>query len=484
MNFILYIIAFLEGFTTLSVEIMSIRNSISIIGSNAIATSIILGIILLALSYGYYRGGVYASIHAWEDIKRKIYRNLLIASLFYTFVSFPLENKLLSLFLGYDIGYFIPVFLAISILFIVPVFLASQTIPLLSELIDDDKKAVVLGKLLFFSTIGSFMGSVVTSLIFFSTIWVEKSIVVNGLILAVLALVILLQYRKRESSQKWLFLNIFYIFLLLGFLFSDISRWTMLPGKVYGYSSEYNDIAVFDYGKTRLFSMNGSYSSGLDVEKKKSYFSYIEEVTQIIDREKPKKILIIGAAGFTLPQSIANREYIDRVDVCDIDGSLQDIAEKYFLKEPLHPKIQFFPESARYFIQKKIRAGEKYDFIFLDAYNGKISIPSELLTKDFFDSVRQISSSTGTIAMNLILDSLRNSLFSQKLTNTLMTSFSWGYMRAVHNWADLYDNFIFLDHPFEGYPALEKMDDHGIYTDDQNTLEFDKYQLFYQKKYN
>lgn len=56
MNLILYLIAFLEGFTTLSVEIMAIRNSISIIGSNAIATSIILGIILLALSYGYYRG--------------------------------------------------------------------------------------------------------------------------------------------------------------------------------------------------------------------------------------------------------------------------------------------------------------------------------------------------------------------------------------------------------------------------------------------
>lgn len=55
-TYILYIIAFLEGFTTLSVEIMVIRNSLSIIGSNAIATSTILGIILLALSYGYYRG--------------------------------------------------------------------------------------------------------------------------------------------------------------------------------------------------------------------------------------------------------------------------------------------------------------------------------------------------------------------------------------------------------------------------------------------
>ena len=82
-------------------------------------------------------------------------------------------------------------------LFILPVFLASQTIPLLSELIDDDKKAVIIGKLLFFSTVGSFMGSVVTSLVFFSYIGVEKSIVMNGLILAVLALVMYYQFDKK-----------------------------------------------------------------------------------------------------------------------------------------------------------------------------------------------------------------------------------------------------------------------------------------------
>jgi hypothetical protein len=57
-------------------------------------------------------------------------------------------------------------------------------------------------------------------------------------------------------------------------------------------------------------------------------------------------------------------------------------------------------------------------------------------------------------------------------------------MRAVGEGSSFYTNFIFLDHPFEGYTALEETDDQGIYTDDQNTLEFDKYQLFYQKNYN
>lgn len=183
-------------------------------------------------------------------------------------------------------------------------------------------------------------------------------------------------------------LHFSYIAFLLFVLMSNLDVFFAPNNRVYAFSSEYNDIEVYDYGRKRLFTMNGSLSSGLDVTTGKSYFPYIETVTQIIDSEKPKKILVIGAAGFTLPQDIAKRDYVERVDVCDIDGSLDVIAEKYFLKESLHPKIQFAKESARYFIEKKIAQGEKYDFIFLDAYNGKISIPSELLTRDFFQRVR------------------------------------------------------------------------------------------------
>ena len=421
MNVIFYVVAFLEWFTTLSVEIMSIRNSISIVWSNSISTSIILGIILIALSYGYYRGWVFASQNKPEIIKKKIYTNLLFASLFYTFLSFPLENILLTYLLELNISYFLAIFIGISILFIVPVFLASQTIPLLSELIDDTKKAVTIWKLLFFSTIWSFVWSVMTSLVFFSYIWVQKSIVLNGIILAVLAMVIYSQWDKKLITTKWIFLNFLYILVLTYLLIVDFSKFGVSPYTVYSYSSEYNDISVLDFWKTRLFQMNWSHSSGMDVISKKSNFWYIQKITDIIEQEKPKKILIIWAAWFSLPQDIAKKEYIERVDVCDIDGSLDTIAEKYFLHEKLDPKIVFYKESARYFVNQKIRSKEKYDFIFLDAYNGKISIPSELLTKDFFDSIDQIS--TSSIAMNIIFDTANDSIFYKKLSNTLINSF-------------------------------------------------------------
>lgn len=54
MSLLIYCIAFLEGFTTLAIEIIALRRFTPLIDSNSISTSIILGVILLALSYGYY----------------------------------------------------------------------------------------------------------------------------------------------------------------------------------------------------------------------------------------------------------------------------------------------------------------------------------------------------------------------------------------------------------------------------------------------
>jgi hypothetical protein len=52
-----------------------------------------------------------------------------------------------------------------------------------------------------------------------------------------------------------------------------------------------------------------------------------------------------------------------------VDYSLKNITEKYFLKEKLNKKINFYPIPARYFLTKKINENIKYDFIFIDAYH-------------------------------------------------------------------------------------------------------------------
>jgi spermidine synthase len=121
----------------------------------------------------------------------------------------------------------------------------------------------------------------------------------------------------------------------------------------------------------RIFSQNGAFSSGIDRTTKESFFRYIIELRRILLENKYKKILVIGAAGFTLPRELALDPTVERVDVVDVDESLPQIAETYFLSERLSPKIHFFPESARYFLRN---AKEQYDAIVVDVYVGK-SLP-------------------------------------------------------------------------------------------------------------
>ena len=229
--------------------------------------------------------------------------------------------------------------------------------------------------------------------------------------------------------------------------------------------------------------MNGSNSSGLDVVTGKSSFEYIKQMTTLIDLERPKNILIIWAAGFTLPQDIASRDFVEQLDVVDIDGTLDTLAQKHFLKEELHPKITFIPKSARHVIRGSILSAKKYDFIVLDAYNGKISIPSELLTKEFFESIEKVSS--WTIAMNLIMDSARVSDFSRALSATLVASLGDVFITPMYKWSSgYYDNFIAINRNIPMYEKLLAYPDFPVYTDNRNTLELDKYTLFYKNNMN
>ena len=140
--------------------------------------------------------------------------------------------------------------------------------------------------------------------------------------------------------------------------------------------------------------------------------------------------------------------------------------------------MHFYKQSARYFVREKILAWEQYDLIFIDAYNGKISIPSELLTKEFFDSVEVLN--RGTISMNLIIDSTWQSEFAKKLSNTLVASLGEVYIQWKEDTSlSDFDNFIVLTSPEAWYHPIVTDIWYDAYTDNMNTLERDKYTLFY-----
>lgn len=471
MAYLIYLISFLEWFTTLSIEIIAIRNFTPIIWTNSISTSIILWVILLALSYWYY---IWWKISKWkseEFLKNKIIYNLSFAGFYYLFLTFTIDTFLLDFLLKESWNYFISILLSSTLLFFIPVFLASQTIPLLSEMLKWDNTWEKIWKLLFFSTIWSFLGSVLTSSLLFATIWVAKTWTLNSIILSSIALVLCFIWFKKISFK------IIFSFLVLVFaLTSIIAKTQYIWNIIFAKSNSYHNIYIIEDGEwKRIFSQNLWYSSGIDIKTKESYFNYIKEIKSQILNWNYENIAIIWAAWFTLPQELSKENKIKNIDVIDVDPELKDISEKYFLQEKISKKVNFIPESARYFINKSINENKKYDAIVIDIYIWK-SLPAQTLTYEFYKSLTQISDD---IFINIITDRDMKSEFSKRLLKTMFQAFWNVEYKDVNAYTSMSKNtnFVVTNKETDWYKKYSSDENENIYTDDKNSIEIDLYKM-------
>lgn len=476
MNAIVYIISFLEGFCTLAVEIIAIRKAIPVVGSSIILTSILLGIILLALSFWYYIWGKISGKYAKKTLVRILIFNLIFAGIFYTFISFVLEAQLLAQLISKTGSYIGSIFLVAILLFFLPVFIASQTIPLLTELLKEQKKWEAAGKVLFWSTIGSFLGSVLPGILLFQTIWVSTTGYLVWVLLLIAALLTLNFFGKRCLILNIILLIIIGFMTYLGMNVKPISHNPDFE-LIYNFDSPYQDIRVYNFQYSwqpaRMMMLDWAYSSSIISNTKKSFFEYIQKTVQITEQNKPDNIMVIWAAGFTYPYEIATQDYVQNIDVVDIDWTLEHISEQYFLQDDLPVKINFIPLSARYVVNQAIQKNKKYDLVFLDAFNGK-SVPFELLTHEFFQDLDQISDH---IVINIIADTKMKSDYIKNSFWTIQNWLGQLYYDDVNNSDYAITNFIVSNKPFEWSQPWDGTWE--IYTDDGYNCDIDQVMMYH-----
>ncbi len=466
MKYIVYLIAFLEWFTTLSVEIISLRVFTPIIWSNSISTSIILWVILLALSYWYY---IWWKLSLKKDkIKKKLITNLFIASIYYFFITFLLSKSILTLLLNESWNYFLSIFITSLTIFFIPVFLASQTIPLLSELLKWENSWEKMWKLLFYSTIWSFFWSIATSTLFFPLLWVFKTSIISPIFLLLSAFLLTISEKKYKKIQNIIvFLLIFLITILI------TNNLNLNKNKIYSISNAYHNIDIYEYANKRYFSIEWWYSSWINTETNKSLFNYINEVENKVKEIKAENILVIWAAWFTFPNDISKLKYVQSIDVIDIDSSLKEITQKYFLQKQLSKKIVFYSNPTRYFLNN---INKKYDLILVDAYTWK-SPPSQLLTYDFFVKLKDISNN---IYINIIIDSELKSDFSKNLFSTINKAFNQSSYKEVNNRNKWLTNIIITNNIDVNY-KINFLRNQNIYFDNKNSIEIDIFKMFWVK---
>jgi spermidine synthase len=112
--------------------------------------------------------------------------------------------------------------------------------------------------------------------------------------------------------------------------------------------------------------------------------------------EEPRRILVVGLGGGTLPMFLRKHYPDATIDAVDIDPDVVYVAKEFFgFHEDSRMKAHV--DDGRQFIEK---SRQPYDVIFLDAF-GNDSVPEHLTTQEFLRAVRRAVKPGGGVVGNL-----------------------------------------------------------------------------------
>jgi predicted membrane-bound spermidine synthase len=391
---LLYAIVFIEGFCSLGAEVIALRRLVPHIGSSIVVTAPTIGFFLLALALGYASGARVAA-----DYRRIVARNFLIsaalagiglAGLTVDGLFAHLQPALFA-YLCFIGGILCPL-----------AWLLGQTVPILTNLMQAERTGEASGLALYWSTLGSFLGSLTLSLIVMQ--WLGVSAAVFACSLGLVVGVILLAGKNLK----------FGLFSLLTVAFAALLNFQPPVTADTAYA-EYivGPVTLAGQQNPRAFFVNKSLASLLDDSEPPNYTRYIRHLRQILLDDlgfKDRDILVLGAGGFTL----SHREPLNRYTYVDIDPAIRAIAEKHFLREPA--RGEFIADDARRFVATSER---RFDAVVVDVYSSHTAIPSHLVTREFWAGTRRVLKPDGVLLANLILDGKLETPYARNLLTTI-----------------------------------------------------------------
>ncbi len=464
----LFLIIFLEGYVVLSTELLAIRLLIPFTGSGTDTVSIIIAAVLLPLAFGYFAGGQFKTRHRngrlAMTIRKRLIRNLVIAAVILTL-------GLSYIFLDWAFtavqkatGWHNRIWLTTlySLLFIVyPVFLLGQTVPLISNYFSRERLSLIAGRILFFSTMGSFMGAVFGTLVLMTMLGVHHTVSIT---IACMTVLVFILAKKKISIPTITMTACLLVALTLN------SKQAMDRLFVVS-NNKYNIVQLMQYvdKDIRVMKLNRSHASAIRVHSDDTYLDYAifieDNFLQPIADGPVKSILVLGAGGFTLGRTDTKNSYV----FVDIDKELKKISETLFLQEKLAPNKTFEAMDARAYLNQ---SDEKFDVIILDLFRDPISTPENLITREFFEQTKKHLKDGGIMLGNYFASPTFSDPYSRNLDYTLHSVFPAMNRQIVRNfnawkrdddWTNIVYSYV--------HHADEKP---GIYTDDKNTAIFDK----------
>lgn len=173
--------------------------------------------------------------------------------------------------------------------------------------------------------------------------------------------------------------------------------------------SLYRNIVVYDEDGMRCMKFSRAANAGrqscqLRGDPNHLVFDYTRMMMGALYLEPaPRRVLVIGLGGGSLPRALAALPSVREIDVVEIDAAVNRVAQRYFGFQP-GPRVRVQEDDGRVFVKRATRDGRRYDLIMLDAFDHQY-IPEHLLTREFLAEVKALLSEGGVLAANTFSNS-------------------------------------------------------------------------------
>jgi spermidine synthase len=417
-------LVFGAGTGTLAVEISASRLLAPYYGSSTIVWANLIGLVLLALSLGYWLGGKLAD----RRPSARLLGGLVLAAGVYVailpFVTRPILNLAAKGLDELSAGAVVGSFFATLVLFAPPVFVLGMVSPFAIRLALDAVASAgqVAGRLYALSTAGSLAGTFLPALVTIPLVGTQRTLIGSAMVLAASSAPLIGGRGLAAAAAVGALLA-----LPPGVVKQGEGR------VVFERESRYQFVQVVERdGARRLYLNEGVAVHSLyrpETVLTGGEWDAFLAAPALLARD-PRTVAILGNAGGTTARAYGRYFPAAAIDGVEIDPVVSEAGRRYLgLGE--NPRLRVVNADARPFLR---RTEQRYDLICIDAYHQPY-VPFYLATREFFELVRAHLAPGGVVALNVSTLPDDNRL-RDEIAGTLATVFPevriWPALRFNH----------------------------------------------------
>src|SRR5918999_609988 len=388
------LLVFVVGTGSLGAEIAAVRLLAPYFGASTIVWANTIGIVLVALSVGYWLGGRLADRH--PHMRGLCLLALAAAGLLalVPFAADPLLDLGVEALDSISAGAFIGSLVGGLVLVAVPVMLLGAVSPYAIRLAVStvEEAGTVAGRLYALSTAGSLAGTLISALLLIPLVGTRRTFLIFALAIAVMAVWGLRPVRRYALAPAAIAAL---IALPVGTLKASADGGRV----IHEAETEYQYARVIEYpdGHRTLELNEGQAQHSIynpdTVLTGDVWDGHLVLGFAAFD-EPPRRVAILGNAAGTTARAFEEFFPQTRIDGVEIDAELSEIGRRWF--DMNNPRLHLYHEDARPFLR---RIDARYDVISVDAYRQPY-IPFYLATREFFETVRDRLAADGVLIVN------------------------------------------------------------------------------------